>query len=229
MRRIPITIVTLMLVATPALAADPTGEWMVANGHAKIKIENCGKGLWGVVSWEQRPGGRDIKNPDPAKRDRPTLGMPILLDMQPSEPNEWAGHVYNAENGKTYEAHISLTNPDSLRIEGCVLGFLCGGESWTRVAEPDDAQDGAQTGARAGAAPPSSRTATPSARAGTPSSRTAAPSPRTAAPSQRAGRATPPQGRRGAPAATAQEEPPPLDVCSNVVGTTGLSHERRLK
>lgn len=209
MRRIPITVVTLMLAATPALAADPTGEWLVANGHAKIKIENCGKGLWGVVSWEQKPGGRDTKNPDPSKRDRPTLGMPILLDMQPSEPNEWAGHVYNAENGKTYEAHISLTNPDSLRIEGCVLGFLCGGESWTRVAEAADAQSGANTGASAG---------------------TSAARTRTTAPAQKAGRPAPPsQGRRRAPTTTAQAEPPPSDVCSSVVGTTGLTHERRLK
>src|SRR5690606_871638 len=42
--------------------------------------------------------------------------------------------VYNAKNGKKYDSKIRLSNPDALKIEGCVLGFLCGGETWTRVA-----------------------------------------------------------------------------------------------
>jgi uncharacterized protein (DUF2147 family) len=160
MRQISITVIGLLLAATPALAADPTGEWLVANGHAKIKIENCGKSLWGVISWESEPGGHDTNNPDPSKRERPTLGMPILLDMKPSEPNKWDGHVYNAENGKTYDANISLSSPDVLRIEGCVLGFLCGGEDWTRVSAPADAQNPA-SGRTAGSPPRGSRPATP--------------------------------------------------------------------
>ena len=56
--------------------------------------------------------------------------------MKPTKPGLWQGEVYNAENGKTYDAKISLTSADVLRIEGCILGFLCGGEDWTRV-KPD--------------------------------------------------------------------------------------------
>ena len=59
--------------------------------------------------------------------------MPILLDMTPTKPNKWDGQVYNSKNGKTYSANISLFDPNTLRIQGCVLGFLCGGENWTRV------------------------------------------------------------------------------------------------
>ena len=118
----------------PAAAADVTGDWRVKDGTAIIRVANCNGAMWGAVAWEQIPGGRDTNNPDAAKKNRPNLGMPILLNMkQGDEPGEWEGHVYNAKNGKTYESKIRLAKPDALEIEGCVLGFLCGGETWTRV------------------------------------------------------------------------------------------------
>ncbi|HET9716054.1 MAG TPA: DUF2147 domain-containing protein [Pseudolabrys sp.] len=115
-----------------AQPADPTGEWLVADRIARIRIANCGGSLWGVVSWEAQPGV-DEKNPDPDLRSRPTLGMPVLLDMTQSKSNQWEGKIYNAKDGHTYSARIMLSNPRTLRVEGCFLGFLCGGENWTRV------------------------------------------------------------------------------------------------
>jgi uncharacterized protein (DUF2147 family) len=129
----------IAFASNPALAEEPTGDWLVAEGTAQIHIENCGNALWGFVAWEKEPGGRDTENPDPSKRDRPTLGLPILLNMQAStrKPGWWDGEVYNAQNGKTYASHIALEGPGSLRIEGCVLQILCGGQTWTRVKPPD--------------------------------------------------------------------------------------------
>jgi uncharacterized protein (DUF2147 family) len=121
-----------MVPAWGATGNEPTGNWLVAERVAIIKIVDCGGRLWGVVSWEKHPGV-DTNNPDPAKRTRPTLGMPVLLGMTMSQPNQWSGHIYNSDNGRTYDAKISLPNPDVLRVEGCVLGILCGGENWTRV------------------------------------------------------------------------------------------------
>lgn len=130
----------IILATSPVLAAEPVGEWLVENGAAHIRIENCGGALWGVTSWEKVPG-KDTQNPDPAKRNRPTLGIPILIDMKPAaDGTRWDGQVYNAENGKTYTANITLKDPNTLRIQGCVLGFLCGGENWTRVQAPTQAQ-----------------------------------------------------------------------------------------
>jgi uncharacterized protein (DUF2147 family) len=122
-----------------AAPSSPTaiGEWLVADRVARIKIADCGGRLWGVVAWEARPGGTDHRNPDPQLRSRPTLGMPILLDMAPTKPNKWEGQVYNSQNGKTYSASITLSDPNTLRIQGCVLGFLCGGENWTRFETSD--------------------------------------------------------------------------------------------
>jgi uncharacterized protein (DUF2147 family) len=133
-------------LATPALAAEPNGEWLVKDGTARIRIEPCVNGaggalpqpagptaLQGNISWTKNPGGTDSNNPDPAKRGRPILGVPILLEMKQTTPDRWEGKVYNAQNGKFYDSSVTLVSDDQLEIKGCVLGFLCGGEMWTRA------------------------------------------------------------------------------------------------
>jgi uncharacterized protein (DUF2147 family) len=121
----------------PAFAVDPTGDWRVADGVANIRVAQCNGSMWGVVAWEKEAGGRDTNNPDPAKKTRPTLGMPILIDMKKKAgADQWEGQVYNAKDGQLYSSTITPTGSDQLEIKGCVLGFLCGGESWTRVAPP---------------------------------------------------------------------------------------------
>jgi uncharacterized protein (DUF2147 family) len=117
---------------TAAFPPGPIGEWLVAKKVARIRIVNCDQKLWGVVSWEMRPG-IDSKNPDPNLRTRPTLGMPILIGMAQSKDNQWDGLIYNSQDGHTYSANLKLKDPDTLRVEGCFLGILCGGEDWTRV------------------------------------------------------------------------------------------------
>ena len=121
----------------PAMAADPTGDWRVADGVANIRVAECNGSMWGAVSWEKVPGGRDTNNPDVSKQSRPTLGMPILIDMK-KQPGvaQWEGQVYNAKDGQFYSSTIRPIGSDQLEIRGCVLGFLCGGETWTRVAPP---------------------------------------------------------------------------------------------
>jgi uncharacterized protein (DUF2147 family) len=121
----------------PALALDPTGDWKVADGVANIRVAQCNGSIWGAVAWEQKPGGRDKNNPDVSKQNRPTLGMPILIDMKKKpDVDQWEGQVYNAKDGQYYSSTIKPVDPDHLEIQGCVLGFLCGGETWTRVAGP---------------------------------------------------------------------------------------------
>jgi uncharacterized protein (DUF2147 family) len=122
---------------TSALAADPTGDWRVADGVANIRVAECNGSMWGAVAWEKTPGGHDINNPDVSKKDRPTLGMPILIDMKRKPGvDQWEGKVYNAKDGQFYSSTIKPVGSDQLEIQGCVLGFLCGGETWTRVAGP---------------------------------------------------------------------------------------------
>jgi len=192
--------------AEAAPLPDPTGEWMVEKGYATIRIVDCNGQFWGVVASEQNPGGVDKNNPDPRLRSRPTLGMPVLMGMKPSNQNEWSGEIYNSQDGRTYSASISLLGQDRLKVQGCVLGFLCGGENWTRVASPD------RTTSTTGSPPPGQRPGSSTARPGGP--------------------AKPAPGGRSAAGTSAEHSPqtqPAEEICSALVGVTGGAHERRLK
>jgi len=137
-REVFLALLAIGAAAGPALAqnsADPTGTWRVADGTARIRVVDCGTALWGVVAWEAKPG-RDVRNPNPALHSRPTLGMPILINMRPTdEPGRWEGDIYNAQDGQIYTGTIALRKPDTLHVEGCALGIFCGGEDWTRVPQ----------------------------------------------------------------------------------------------
>jgi uncharacterized protein (DUF2147 family) len=137
MRTIAYSGIFLATGLASALAADPTGDWKVADGVANIRVAECNGSMWGVVAWEKIPGGRDKNNPDASKQSRPTLGMPILIDMKKKAGvDQWEGQVYNAKDGQSYSSTIKPVGSDQLEIQGCVLGFLCGGETWTRISPP---------------------------------------------------------------------------------------------
>jgi uncharacterized protein (DUF2147 family) len=196
----------------PAFAADPTGDWKVEDGVAHIRVAECGGSMWGAVAWEKTPGGIDKNNPDATKKARPTLGIVTLLDMKKNAANDkWAGQVYNAKDGKFYKSTIKLGDTaDELEIEGCVLGFLCGGQTWTRVGPsiPSSPSNLTAKGAlpKAGAA-----TGGKMAPAATP---TAAAAPKAApAPAAGAPKAAAPAGQKTA-AATAPGQPADIgDIC----------------
>src|SRR5258708_1830201 len=137
MRKVVYSGIFLATGLAPAFALDPTGDWRVADAVANIPVAECNGDMWGAVAWEKTPGGRDTHNPDVSKQNRPTLGMPILIDMKRKPGvDQWEGQVYNAKDGQFYSSTIKPVGPDQMEIQGCELGFLCGGETWTRVAPP---------------------------------------------------------------------------------------------
>ena len=157
MRKAWLAALALVGVSNPALAADPNGDWLVAEKSAVIRIVPCGDALCGNIAWTKGPAGNDKNNPEPAKRNRPVLGLTILQNMKPAGANRWEGEIYNAKDGNTYSGSIALAGDNTLRIEGCVLGFLCGGQDWTR-AKCDQAPP-VTTGTRSSAAPTASLSA----------------------------------------------------------------------
>src|SRR5213080_1996563 len=176
-----------------ALAADPTGDWQVADGVANIRVAQCNGSMWGAVSWEKTPGGKDAHNPDPAKQSRPSLGMAILIDMKKKPGVDvWEGQVYNAKDGQLYSSTIKPSGADQLEIQGCVLGFLCGGETWTRVGPPipSSPANSMAKGAPKGPAGAPPKTAAPASAPAAPKTTGAAPAPK-AAPGQKQAAAQP--------------------------------------
>jgi uncharacterized protein (DUF2147 family) len=134
---------TIVLTVTPASTEtniDPTGVWLTEAGDAKIQVSKCGSGICGTIVWLKAPidpaTGKpqvDDKNKDPALAHRPIIGLNIFNGMKPVADNKWSGHIYNADNGKTYASDVTLAASRKLEVRGCVMAILCGGETWTRL------------------------------------------------------------------------------------------------
>lgn len=117
--------------------ADPKGLWQAQDG-AKVRISSCGRDLCGTIA---SPKSRvdpdtgqpwtDKHNPDPAKRGRPLAGLQVF-SMAPDGAGKWSGRLYNADNGQTYPGHLVEVDPNTVRVEGCVL-FMCGGRNMSRI------------------------------------------------------------------------------------------------
>ena len=121
-------------------AADPIGTWMTQNGDARVRVSHCGSALCGTVVWLKEPKdavtgkpATDEHNADPRKRTRPLLGLRIMNGMRPSAtPDKWTGQFYNADDGKSYDGSIVLTDARHLKAEGCLM-VMCSAETWTRL------------------------------------------------------------------------------------------------
>ena len=127
------------------------GTWLTASGRAQVQVAPCPDAkngpICGTIVGLIEPRGpdgtvvapdvaTDWRNTDPALRGRKVLGMPLIWGFKKtSDPNTFDdGQIYNGENGKIYNANISLQPDGRLRVRGYV-GMAAFGETqtWTRV------------------------------------------------------------------------------------------------
>jgi uncharacterized protein (DUF2147 family) len=112
--------------------ADPVGEWRVGDGTATVRIRKCGGAFCGFVASATNPG-KDIRNPDPAKRNRSVIGIEVMFNLKGSDATGYTGETYNADDGQIYIATLT-PNGSSMDVKGCVPnGGACGSETWTLV------------------------------------------------------------------------------------------------
>ena len=132
---------TIVMVCTSmgVAVADPTGLWLARDG-AHVEIAPCGNELCGVLVSASSPidpaTGRpwaDKNNIDPNLRNRPLVGVQVLIAMRPNGVGKWSGRLYNRDDGKTYTGYLNELDARTIRVEGCVLSILCGGENMTRI------------------------------------------------------------------------------------------------
>ena len=129
------------------------GTWLTgaeAKERAKVIINVVNGEYIGQIVWLEyprfQPGDEpgmdgkikvDLKNPDPALRDRSVLGMRILEGFRFTPGKKWpwtGGTVYDPENGKTYRGRMRMEDDNTLRLKGYVLIPLFGrSTTWSRV------------------------------------------------------------------------------------------------
>jgi uncharacterized protein (DUF2147 family) len=121
--------------------ADPRGLWLGEDG-AQVRVNSCtagGQTLCAVIAAAKSPVDpetgapwTDKRNPDPAQRGRPLVGVYVLYNMTQETPGKWAGQLYNTDNGNSYNGRLLELGPQTIRIEGCVIG-ICGGRNLSRL------------------------------------------------------------------------------------------------
>lgn len=157
----------MMIVSGKAFASNPDdiiGKWLYLNEKGEqvnIEVYKEGNLYYGKIVWLQVPNYTaeyleeeghpekdnpnikldgpkiDYKNPDPARRNDPVIGLVILKGVKyDADDDEWSdGFVYKADEGKTYTCYVKLVEADKLKLKGYILGMPWLGKTryWTRM------------------------------------------------------------------------------------------------
>jgi uncharacterized protein (DUF2147 family) len=142
-KRVLVAAVWLLAPTMSTLAYDPIGNWFTAENRAQIRISPCGHEVLcgGIIRLKDpndpktRKPKTDVNNVDAGKRTQPLVGTRVVLDLKSTTtPNNWEGHVYNPDDGRTYTGFVTMSAPDFLKLKGCVLGgLICKSEVWRRA------------------------------------------------------------------------------------------------
>ena len=125
----------LLAVSTSCGAGSPDvlGSWKTVGNSSKLEIFPCGDKLCGKVVWMKNPNfvdakdgpvgtpKFDLKNPDPALRSRPILGLQVIEGLTAAGDDTWDhGKCYDPESGNTYRCKMHMPSPDRLEMRGYV-------------------------------------------------------------------------------------------------------------
>lgn len=148
MRTVSLILVVLLLVthrpeSLYAQGLTPEGVWLHSNERIQVKIEPCEQHLCGKIVWLKNPDDEkgspiaDSENPSKAQHGQPVMGMTVLWGLVRSGPGLWTGGtIYNPDDGKTYNARITMAEPDRLNVRVYVMLPLFGKTKvWTRVVD----------------------------------------------------------------------------------------------
>jgi uncharacterized protein (DUF2147 family) len=127
-----------VLVVDARASVSFYGLWRTpVDGGSVVRIEACGERVCGFVvsspHLETHPDQRDVRNSDPALRDRRIKGLQIL-DARPVAADALGdGWVYDPEEGSTYSGSVTLLEDGRLRLTGCIFWPLCRSQTWIRI------------------------------------------------------------------------------------------------
>ncbi len=122
----------LVFLSASASAAPPTAydEWWTPGFNARVRIEPCGDNLCGTIVWAWDENPQDIVD------KQPLVGQRIIVGMRAEGPSRWnGGRIYNPEDGRSYQASLTLKSANNLLVEGCVM-FFCKSQVWRRADRP---------------------------------------------------------------------------------------------
>ncbi len=140
---------SLLMVLATSKAQDKKdaiiGKWMNEDKDLIVDVYKENNDFKAKVIWfhddrdtitplDQR---MDVKNPDKALRNRKLLGMEVLSDLvYDPEENKWVkGKIYDSTSGRTWDASVWLSDPQTLEVRGyCIFKFIGRTMKFTKVS-----------------------------------------------------------------------------------------------
>lgn len=121
--------------ATQALAAaeDAIGAWKDTETGGITEVYTCPGGICIKVVTPSKGREKDNNNPNAALKGRSMAGAVIMSGAAKDGADRWKGQIYNSEDGKTYAGYLTVKSKDEVKLEGCVLTFLCKSHIWRRA------------------------------------------------------------------------------------------------
>ncbi len=140
MKKIFITLITLMLPLASAFAQDVVGKWKLDDGSAIVEVYRQGDAFNGKIVWLAEPTekdgtpAKDLNNPDKSLRNRQLIGLNMLSGLKKSGNEYKGGSIYDPGNGKTYNCSMKVEG-DVLKVRGSLdkRGLLGRTMDWFRV------------------------------------------------------------------------------------------------
>ena len=132
-----LSLVALALAGAPQAADAAVGRWKTETRGGIVEIQRCGQSICGRLLTSEalrtNPTLRDLNNRDASLRNRPLRNLQILSGFG-FDGEAWSGgRIYNAEDGRTYNAKVTPVGANQLKVRGCVFVPLCKTQTWTRL------------------------------------------------------------------------------------------------
>ena len=136
--RISLFICLLFSISIPRTMAQQAGDKIIgtyyvkddqSSEEGKIKIYRTSSGTYeGKTIWVKNPNfedgtpKRDIKNPDPDKRNTPAAQIQMLFHFKyDANTNEWVdGEIYDPVHGKFYKCKMWFVDDKTLQLRGYI-------------------------------------------------------------------------------------------------------------
>jgi uncharacterized protein (DUF2147 family) len=132
--------VTLIAIAMAAAVMPPesaVGRWKTETKNGIVEIARCGTSLCGTLVTSDgiaaNPNLADTNNKETSLRGRKLKGLQMLNGFKYADGVWDGGNIYNAEDGKTYGARITMVDANTLKLRGCIFVPLCKNQIWRRV------------------------------------------------------------------------------------------------
>lgn len=138
MKTISLAVLGLLATTGFAFAADPSGTWRLDNGKITVKVRQCGGEVCANIVGLKEPTYKDGTakvdkyNKNPALRKRPLMGLAVLSNMKPTGEGTWSGSIYNADDGRTYDATMTMSG-NTMKLKGCAAVVFCKTNTFKKI------------------------------------------------------------------------------------------------